>query len=348
MRHGFLLSAILGFAVIPGGWQVAMGQPTTCPSLEESLPFDNYWVGPEFEGLHLIQVNWVCAPGEIPVGYSLEYLYQNCSPLDVGCDSPTDIMIMSVPLIAGHRENINMYGRMTNVKGVPANFSGTQLAIYFPETTVFVGAGDTSFISGSGGRDLWYQAGESLRRGPESLGDLARYGIQFPQGCRGLVRCEGQSISQPRPSPPQIALNIGGLFMAIGLFVVAPFLLLRPRHRRPLFSREPTLWRVAIGFLVGGTVMILGLLGLSLVFAFPGLGMIVGGFLVGGAALRPRGYYWRGTVLGAIAYLFIGLVVRVVLDWPESLTELVNPERLGELALMWPLLPGLMLGGYLG
>lgn len=241
-----------------------------------------------------------------------------------------------------------MYGMKTDVRGIPANFSGTQFAIFFPETTVFVGAGDSSFISGNGGRDLWYEVGESLRRGPESLAALARYGIQFPQGCRGLVRCEGQSIVQPGPSAPQIALNIAVLFMAMGLFVIAPVLILRQRGGRPMFTRERSLWRVAVGFLVAGAAMLLVLLRLSFVFAFPGLGMIVGAFLIGGVSLRPRGSYWRGAALGAIAYLIVGLIVRVLLDWPESVTELVNPERLAELGLVWPLLPGLLFGGYLG
>jgi hypothetical protein len=51
----FLLGTLLGSVAVPQHAVEAVGQPPLkCASIDEPLAFDNYWVGPKFEGPYLI------------------------------------------------------------------------------------------------------------------------------------------------------------------------------------------------------------------------------------------------------------------------------------------------------
>lgn len=348
MHRSFLLMMLLVSGLHPQtAWGTAAQPPLSCPSLEEPLQFDNYWVGPSFEGLHLVSVIRVCIPEDPAHGNTVEYLYESCSEFDVGCDRRIEVRIASTPFSEGHRQNLDLYGKATSVGGVPGRFFGAQLAIYLPETTVFISRGDSVSFYGDD-EERWYRFGRALRKGPGVLADLAAYGIRFPQECRAIVRCEGESVAPQGMSLLQRGLNVLSVVILILLFGVAPLLILRRRGDQALFALEPRLFRVAVAFFAVAGVMLYGLLRLSFVFWLPGMGMAIAAFLVAGASLRPRGGYARGVALGGLAYLLIGLVSHAVLVRPESLAQFLTQESFLFVVLGWPALPALVLAGSLG
>jgi hypothetical protein len=319
----------------------------TCPSLQEPLQFDNYWVGPRFEGLYLVSVVRICTLDTYPVGNGVQYAYENCSEFDVGCDKRIEVQISSTPFSEEHRHSLDLYGKATNIDGVPGRFLGTQLAIYLPGTTVFVSSGD-SVTSYEDDDERWYRWGRELRKGSSVLADLASHGIRFSSDCRGISRCEGESVSLPGPSQGQTLLNVGSVIVFVFLYGLCPFLIFRRRQGQPLFSRERRLFRLAIVFFAVSALVLYVLLRLSAVFVLPGLGLAIAAFLIAGASLRPRGGYGRGVALGTLTYLLIGLVCNAVLTGPESLAQFLNEESFLFVVLEWPAIPALLLAGHLG
>jgi hypothetical protein len=324
-------------AVLPHTALGQTAQPSVSCPLEQPLPFDNYWVGPRFEGLYLVSAARVCAPETIPIGYMVEYDYENCSEHDIGCGRRIGVEIVSTPFSEGHRENISRFGKETRVGGVPGNITGSRLAVYLPEATVFISAGDNPYSSDE--KDLWYRLGRALEKGPRAFIDLRAVGIRFPSDCGGVARCEGESFAMPSISTFRKSVNVLGVTMLILLFCLGPLLILRRQGSQPLFRVDRRLLRVAIILLAVGGLALHVLMRLSLVFLMPGVGAALVAFLVGGASLRPRGSSRRGVALGGLAYLMMGLVVHAVIGQSQSLAEFFDPERFGWTVLGWPAFP---------
>lgn len=339
------LAAVM-IAAAPVHWRSQASQPSMeCPTLDEPLPFENYWVGPSFEELRLAEVVRVCIPGQ-PYHGSVDYIYENCAEFDVGCGRRVEVQITSTPFTEPDPVNRDMYGMPTSVGGTPGRFSGTQLAIYFPESSVFISGGDDPRAEEHS--DLWYRVGGALKKGPNVLADLSAYGVRFPESCSGIDRCEATSVSRPGLSVLQQVVNIAGVLILTMLFGVAPLLILRRRGGRRLFEPDRRSLRVAgILFVIAGVVLYV-LVRFSILFLFPGLAAAIAGFLFLGGSLRPRGSYGGGVALGGVSYLFVGAVANALFGGATSLAQFFRAESFFWIVLEWPALPALLLAGYLG
>jgi hypothetical protein len=344
--HAACLAALASVCFVPGSAPAQTDtRPTTCPALGEPLEFETYWVGPRFDGLELIRVSYVCAPAHLPVGSQLIYTYESCPEFDAGCDDRIQLDVTSVPLTPGHRDNLDTFGKKTTVGGFEGRVDGTQLTIYLPETTVFIGPGDAQPYDDTY-RSVWYEIGRSLSEGPRVLADLDGYGIRMD--CPDTSRCEGKSVSPLGLSTFQRVLNVLGAVLLILLFGAGPLLIFRRRGSHAVFVPHRKSRRVGVLLLLSAAFTSVALTRLLSELILVGLALTIGAFLVGGASLRPRASFGRGIALGAIAYLLIGLLLHLGFSRPESLAELFEPEQLAFTVLMWPGLVGSFFGGYLG
>jgi hypothetical protein len=120
----------------------------------------------------------------------------------------------------------------------------------------------------------------------------------------------------------------------------------RSRGGRAAFVPDLRALRVAIGLALIAVLLLALSLDLPVYFGYLMFGATIAAFLLGGAALRPRGSRSRGLVLGVAVYLIAGVVS----------VFLFNRGFVGDLdavawlvhVLAWPGLTYLFLGGFLG
>lgn len=146
----------------------------------------------------------------------------------------------------------------------------------------------------------------------------------------GLLLAAAQGLFLPRGDTPRLIPDRRLLSVGVGLMVCGPTL---------LWLAHPRIIRHA-----GGP----GLAPSWVLFDLPLAGVVLFaiGWMLAGAALRPRGQVWRGLLLVVIAYLVVGLAWVVIFNASLGTPPLVALREPGALfaTLAWPLQVAQMLG----
>jgi hypothetical protein len=129
-------------------------------------------------------------------------------------------------------------------------------------------------------------------------------------------------------------------------FAVVLAIAVQPRGAQPAFVPDPRSLRVALGLGLAAALLFALSLDLPVLLGYVAFGAVFAAFLLGGAAMRPRGSRLRGLMVGVTAYLVAGVVSVLIMN--RGFVGDMDLLAWAVQSLAWPGLWYLALGGFLG